>query len=127
MPWRFPVAQRRALAFEMDVLDSIAVPPATVRDRARAALRRGPLRAASWWCRSSLRMITDPVFRRREIGLWRECLMEKDVRERVNRRQERAIGDAELCQHLAAVLGRTLPARRGRSPRAEAMKARVSL
>lgn len=44
----------------------------SVRERARAFLRSGPLRGAGWWCRSSIRLAIDPVFRRREIGLWRE-------------------------------------------------------
>jgi hypothetical protein len=54
---------------------------------------------------------------------WREFLMEEDVRDGVTRRQEWAMGDAEFRQQLAAVLGRPLPARRGRPRKAQTTKA----
>ena len=54
----------------------------------------------------------------RRQSLWREFLMGEDLREGVIRRQEWAIGNADFCRELAAVLGRPLAARRGR-PRKE--------
>jgi hypothetical protein len=45
---------------------------AGVRERARTLMKAGPLQGAGWWCRSSIRVFVDPVFRRRELRLWRE-------------------------------------------------------
>ena len=55
-----------------DVLDSTNVIVPSVREPARVTLKRRSLHAAGWWLRSSVRIVIDPVFRRREIGLWRE-------------------------------------------------------
>ena len=38
----------------------------------KAVVKLGPIRSAAWWWRSSIRVLIDPVFRRREIALWRE-------------------------------------------------------
>ena len=45
-----------------------------LRERAKAIIRRGPIKTAAWWCRSGIRALSDTDFRRREIGIWREYL-----------------------------------------------------
>jgi hypothetical protein len=57
---------------------------------------------------------------KRRQALWRQFLMGEDTRERVIRRQEWAMGDADFRRQLAAVLGRPLPARRGRPRKPQA-------
>jgi hypothetical protein len=44
----------------------------------KAIVKRGPIKAAAWWCRSGIRAVTDTDFRRREIGIWREYRRWKD-------------------------------------------------
>jgi Capsule polysaccharide biosynthesis protein len=39
--------------------------------RERVKTNATPLRAAGWWCRAAGRILVDPPFRHREIGLWR--------------------------------------------------------
>jgi len=56
----------------MDVLDSKAVALPGVRERVKATIKRGPLKAATWWYRSGIRAVTDGAFRRREMAIWRE-------------------------------------------------------
>jgi hypothetical protein len=54
----------------------VSVP--AVRARAKAIIKRGPIKAAAWWCRSGIRALTDTDFRRREIGIWREYVRWRD-------------------------------------------------
>jgi hypothetical protein len=44
----------------------------------KAIVKRGPIKAAAWWCRSGIRAVIDTDFRRREIGIWREYRRWKD-------------------------------------------------
>jgi hypothetical protein len=56
-----------------------------------------------------------------------EFLVEEDPREAVIRRQEWAMGDADFCRQLAAVLGRPLPAPRGRPRKPQAKQGNISV